>query len=111
MKFEDIYNTFVTAACVVVVVMEGKKAYDRVQAQNANQAADRWEQEATARLHCMMDHAKRNRISKVAYVETLEAAKNVLSFEVDAVIPGNVYAGRKLRNLFEIIDAEIAIVK
>lgn len=111
MKFEEIYNAAVGVACVVAVVIEGKRAYDMHQEHKARKAAEDWELEAGARLNSMLHHAKKNRISKAGYVEALEAAKNVLSFEVDDVIPGNPYAGRTLRKLLAALDNEIATVK
>lgn len=111
MKFEDIYNSVVTAACVIAVVVEGKRLYDEIQDQNARNAAEDWEMEAGARLNAMLHHAKKNRISKAGYIQAMEAAKNVLSFEVDDVLAGNPYAGRSLRKLHQSLDNEIATVK
>lgn len=111
MKFEDIYNSVVTAACVIAVAIEGKRMYDKVQDQKARDAAEDWELEAGARLNAMLHYAKKNRISKAGYIQAMEAAKNVLSFEVDTVLPGNPYAGRTLRKLHESLDNEIATVK
>lgn len=111
MKFEDIYNSAVAAACVVAIAVEGKRMYDEIQDQKARDAAEDWKMEAGARLNAMLHHAKKNRISKAGYIQALEAAKNVLSFEVDVALPGNPHAGRTLRALLNSLDNEIATVK
>lgn len=111
MKFEDIYNSVVAAACVVAIAVEGKRMYDEIQDQKARDAAEDWRMEAGARLNAMLHHAKKNHITKAGYVQAMEAAKNVLSFEVDAVLPGNPYAGQTLRKLHQSLDNEIATVK
>lgn len=110
MKFEDIYNTTVTALGFAVAAHECYKLYEAIQDQKAKDAADEWRFEAGARLNAMIHHAKKNRISKAAYKEALEAAKNVLSFEVDDALPGNVHGGKALRKLLATIDTEIASV-
>lgn len=110
MKFEDVYNATVVAIGIACFAHEGYKAYAKSQDKKAEAAANDWRYEAGARLNTMIHYAKMNHISKAAYVEALEAAKNVLSFEVDDVLPGNVHSGPALRKLLAVIDKEIANV-
>lgn len=107
MKFEDICNNIVVVASIGVAVTECYKTYLAIEDLKAQKAADLWEREAGARLNCMIDHAYRNRISKAGMLEALNAAKNVLNFEVDEVLPGNVHGRKALNNLHRRIDAQI----
>lgn len=108
MKFEELYNNTMTAIGIAVAVHECYKTYLKVQDMNARHAADVWEMEASARFYGMVAHAYRNNISKEGLLEAIEAAKNVISFEADELLPNNVYAGSAVRNLHAKLDAYAA---
>lgn len=110
MKFEDAYNYVSAAIGIGMALHECHKIYKEVQDRKAREAADNWEREAGARLNALLNHAVKNRISKQGYVEALTAAKNVLAFEVNEALPGNVHGGEALRGLHAKIDKIIADV-
>ncbi len=111
MKFEDIYNYTLIAVGTVMVASEVYKLYQHEQDRIAKDAAENWGLEAGARFNAMVKYAKQNRITKEGYVEALNAAKNVLSFEVYEVLPNNLFGPDVLRKLLTQIDKEIASVK
>lgn len=99
--FEDYANG---AMAVVGIAMFANSIYQaKVVADREcdRRKADRWVDEANARLSSMLDYMQKERASKECYKQALTAAKNVISYEVREVLTSNNYHMR---------DAEMTVL-
>lgn len=104
MNFKKAYNIamctfgvcYVVGACYKV----GKDEYDRRQ----QDAAQNWRLEVTARLRKMVLDSIEKKISSEEFIVMLNAAKNVVSFQADDALPGNIYRVFEVRKLQDYID-------
>lgn len=100
------------AAVVIGLALAGNSAYQAHQQQikvRQCREAKRYAAEASARLRNMVNHMYKNRASKDVHIEALNAAKNVISYEIrDELGLDNPYLRATIKSLHDEIDNRIA---
>lgn len=108
--FEDIANGAMAIVGVALIAKSYLEARQIQQDADDEHAADRFVDATKARMRAMHEYILRNHGSKETYVEAFTAAKNVIQFDVQAELPGNVYSVKAIEVINAYIDHMIAAV-
>lgn len=110
--FEDYANGAMAVVGVALLVNSVYQEHKRAKRVKDRTVAQRWSDEATARLNSMAKHMQKERASKECWVEAFTAAKNVLAFEVrETLTPNNFHMLNAQKEIFQRVDKLIAEAK
>lgn len=110
--FEDYANGAMAVVGVALLVNSVYQAQLVAKRENDRRRAERWIDEATARIRAMTNHMQRNGASKECWKEALTAAKNVLAYEVrEELDPNNFHLHKAEQQILTWVDRLIAEAK
>lgn len=110
--FEDYANGAMAVVGVIVLANSLYQAQLQAKRENDRRKAERWMDEASARIRAMTKHMQKRGASKECWKEALGAAKNVLAYEVrEELDPTNYHLHDAEQKMFALVDRLIAEVK
>lgn len=110
--FEDYANGAMAVVGIALVANQMYQANKQANREADRRLADRWVNEASARIRAMTKHMQKQGASKECWTEALAAAKNVLAYEVrETLTPNNFHMMDAQKAIFQTVDQLIAEAK
>lgn len=110
-NLDDYANGAMVIVGVALMAHSVYEAHKLQKREDDRREANRWIDQASARMNCMVDHMLANRASKECFKEALTASKNVLAYEVREVLgESNAYMTDALVKMYRNIDSKLEII-
>lgn len=109
--FEDYANGAMAVVGIALFANQLYQAKKQADREDDRRAANRWIDQASARLDSMVGYMQKEGATKECWVEALTAAKNVIQFEVRDQLHNNYHLLEAESKMIESVDRLIAKVK